>query len=122
MAKFQIKIMKQVILDTDFIVFAAKNGIDIKAELSEVCDFSFEICVLDRTLDELEGKPSESLAKALIKDFKVIETSRDKPVDELLLELEGIVVVTQDKELKEKLKKRNIEVITTRQRKFLRFV
>ena len=114
--------MKRIVLDTDFILYAIKNRIDIKAELEKICDFSFEICVLDRTFDELEGKPNYELAKALIKDFKVIETSKDRPVDDLVLELENIIVATQDRKLKEKLKKRDIGVITTRQRKFLRFV
>lgn len=114
--------MKQIILDTDFIIFAADNKIDIKSELERICDFSFEICLLDRTLDELEGKPLARLAKALVANFRVIETTRDRPVDDLLLAMDEIIVVTQDKELKEKLKKRNIPVITTRQRKFLRFV
>ncbi|MDP4012375.1 MAG: ribonuclease VapC [Candidatus Nanoarchaeia archaeon] len=114
--------MVQIILDTDFIINAAKHKIDIKTELERICDFSFEICILDRTLDELEGKPQAKLAKALIVNFKVIETSRDRPVDDLLVNFKGAIVATQDRELKEKLKKRNIGVITIRQSKFLRFV
>jgi rRNA-processing protein FCF1 len=114
--------MEKIVLDTDFILFAAKNGLDIKTELADLCDFSFEICVLDRTFDEIEGKPLADLGKALIADFKVLETSRDRTVDELLLGMDDIIVVTHDKGLKEKLKKRNTRIITTRQRKFLRFV
>lgn len=114
--------MKQIILDTDFIINAAKNKVDIKSELARICDFSFEICVLDKTLEELEGKPQAKLAKALIANFKVIETTKDKPVDDLLMDFKDVIVATQDKELKEKLKKRDIGVITIRQGKFLRFV
>lgn len=114
--------MKTIVLDTDIILEAAKNRIDIKAELDRITDYNYEICVLDKTLEELKGKRFEKLALGLIQGFRVIKTSMDKPVDELLLELESVIIATQDKELKEKLKNRNIAVITIRQKKFLRFV
>ncbi len=114
--------MKTIVLDTDFVLEAAKNKVDIKAELDRIIDYNYEICVLDKTLEELKGKKFERLALGLIQGFRVIKTGMDKPVDELLLGLKDAVVATQDRELKEKLKKRNIAVITIRQKKFLRFV
>ena len=114
--------MKRVVLDTDFILEALKNRIDVKVELARIIDYNYEICVLDRTIDELKGKKGEKLALTFIESFKVIGTTRDRSVDELLLDLDDIVVATQDKELKEKLKNRNIAIITIRQKKFLRFV
>lgn len=114
--------MKRIVLDTDFILEALKNRIDVKVELARIMDYNYEICVLDRTLDELKGKKGEKLARTFIESLKIIETSRDKSVDELLFGLNDIIVATQDRELKEKLKNRDIAVITIRQRKFLRFV
>ncbi len=114
--------MKRIVLDTDFILEALKNRIDVKVELARIMDYNYEICVLDRTLDELKGKKGEKLARTFIESLKIIETSRDKSVDELLFDLNDIIVATQDRELKEKLKNRDIAVITIRQRKFLRFV
>ncbi len=114
--------MKRIVLDTDFILEALKNRIDVKVELARIMDYNYEICVLDRTLDELKGKKGEKLARTFIEGLKIIETSRDKSVDELLFGLNDIIVATQDRELKEKLKNRDIAVITIRQRKFLRFV
>ena len=114
--------MKTIVLDTDIVLEAAKNRIDIKVELDRIIDYNYEICVLDKTLEELKGKKFEKLALGLIQGFRVIKTSMDKPVDELLLELNDVIIATQDRELKEKLKNRNIAVITIRQKKFLRFV
>ena len=114
--------MKRVVLDTDFILEALKNRIDVKVELARIMDYNYEICVLDRTLDELKGKKGEKLARTFIEGLKIIVTTRDNIVDELLFGLEDIIVATQDRGLKEKLKNRNIAVITIRQKKFLRFV
>ena len=114
--------MKRIVLDTDFILEALKNRIDVKVELARIMDYNYEICVLDRTLDELKGKKGEKLARTFIESLKIIETSRDKSVDELLFGLNDIIVATQDRELKEKLKNRDIAIITIRQKKFLRFV
>ena len=114
--------MKRIVLDTDFILEALKNRIDVKVELARIMDYNYEICVLDRTIDELKGKKGEKLARTFIESLKIIETSRDKRVDELLFGLNDIIVATQDRGLKEKLKNRDIAVITIRQKKFLRFV
>ena len=111
--------MKTIILDTDFILNCVKWKIDLKNELKRICDFSFEICVIDKTIDELKGKQNEAIALNFIKDFRIIQTLRDKPVDELILALKDVIVATQDKELKEKLKKGRFPVITIRQKKFL---
>ena len=102
---------------------AVKNRIDIGQELMRVLDFSYEICILDKSIDELEGKPLEKLVKSLIekKGFKVIKTKKNKPVDLLIFEESGkFMVATQDKLLKEKLKKANIGIITIRQNKYLK--
>src|SRR3989344_4022932 len=112
--------MKRIVLDTDFILEALKNRIDVKVELARIMDYNYEICVLDRTLDELKGKKGEKLARTFIDGLKVIVTTRDNIVDELLLALEDVIVATQDKKLKEKLKNRDIAEITIRQKKFLR--
>src|SRR3989338_7074672 len=98
--------MKRIVLDTDFILEALKNKIDVKDELARIMDYNYEICVLDRTIDELKGKRGEKLAMVFVGNLKVIVTSRDRSVDDLLLGLDDIIVATQDKELKEKLKNR----------------
>ncbi|MBI2499186.1 hypothetical protein HYV88_03000 [Candidatus Woesearchaeota archaeon] len=115
--------MKTIILDTDFILTSVKFKIDIKEQLKQLCDFNFNISYLDKTLDELKNKPNENLAKTLISNFNIIKTTRDKSVDELILDISNsnTIIATQDKELKEKLKKGKIAVITIRQKKYLVF-
>ena len=114
--------MHTVILDTDFLLQALRWKIDIREELFRILDVTFDIAILDKTLDELSGKQDKQLATAFANQLTVISTSRDKPVDDLLLGLkysEPILVATQDKDLKEKLKKSNIPVITIRKQSHL---
>ena len=113
--------MKTVILDTDFIINSVKNKIQIEASIKQLLPFRVEISILDQTLEELKNKPLENLAKKSISKFKIIKTTKDKKVDDLILNLPktGLIVATQDKKLKEKLKKGKIPVITIRQQKYL---
>ena len=116
-------VMKQVILDTDFLLQSLRLKIDLDGELGRILESSFQICILDKTLEELEGKKDEQLAKSYVERLEVIATKKDKAVDELLLEQKGnFLVATQDKELKEKLKKRNIPLITIRNKSHLELV
>src|SRR3989344_1989127 len=114
--------MHSIILDTDFILHSVENKVDIFEEIKRIADFNYKIFILDKTLDELKGKKYEKMALNLIKNrVGIIETKKDKKVDDLLLELEikNMVVCTTDKELKEKLKKRNIPVIHLRKKNHL---
>lgn len=119
--------MKKIILDTDFLLIALKHHVDIFDGLTNICDFGFEVFVVDRTFDELKGKQMEKLAVSFIENkLNVIYSSSEhkgKTVDEILLNLpfDDIIVCTQDKDLKEKLKKRKIPIITIRQKKYLAF-
>lgn len=117
--------MKTIILDTDFILISIKYKINIEEQLKQLCDFNLKICYLDKTLDEIKNKPNEKLAKEVISNFGMIETKKDKIVDELILDISkrdrNIIIATQDKKLKEKLKKGKIAVITIRQKKYLIF-
>ena len=117
--------MKTVILDTDFIINSVKNHIDIEESIKSITEYKVEVSYLDKTIDELKNKPLEKLAIKLINSFKQIKTKKDKTVDELILDLTKkdptILVATQDKELKEKLKKGKIQVISIRQQKYITF-
>lgn len=116
--------MIRIVLDTDFLLKSLENKIDIFKELSRISEFPFTVNILDKTLEELKGKKFEKLALTFIRSKKisVIKTKNDKKVDDLLLEMDNIIVATQDKELKEKLKKRKILVITIRQERYLQNV
>ncbi len=117
--------MKLIILDTDFILNSVKNHIDIENSIKQLCPYKVEISYLDKTLDELKNKSLEKLAKKVIEKFSIIITKRDKLVDDLILELvqknKNIIIATQDKKLKEKLKKGKICILTIRQQKYITF-
>lgn len=114
--------MHKIILDTDFLLHSVENKVDFFSELKKICNFNYKIYILDKTLDELKNKKNEKLIlKMLENKVEIIETSRDKGVDDLILGLnvDEIVVCTNDTKLKEKLKKRSIPTINLRQGKYL---
>ena len=112
--------MKTIILDTDFLINIAKNNIHVFDELKRICNFQYEIKIIDKTLDELKGKPKEKLIISLLesKNVKIIKTKKDKIVDELILGLKqkDLIIATQDKDLKNRVKS---PIITIRQGKYL---
>lgn len=108
--------MRTIILDTNFILECLRFKIDIFNELQRICDFHFEIAVLDKTLNELKGKPLENLALKLIEKYKILKTDSNKSVDSILLEYEEDIVATVDSELKGKLREKGIPTITIRQK------
>ena len=120
--------MKSIILDTNFIIEVLKNKIDLKGELSKICNFPFKIFVLDRIKNELDniiekqgGKNKElaKLALSYIKNLDIIETKRDN-VDEILIEMsKESIIATQDKQLKSRLKK---PFIILKQKKILELI
>ena len=120
--------MKSIILDTNFVIEILKNKIDLKGELSKICNFPFKILVLDRIKDELDniikkqgGKNKElaKLALSYIKNLGVVETKRDN-VDKILIELsKESIIATQDKQLKSRLKK---PFIILKQKKILELI
>lgn len=117
--------MKTVLIDTNFLVESAKRKIDIHSELGRILDFSFEIAILDRTMEELDeiitrGKKEGAAAKLakmilMTKRVTIIPTAGGH-TDKLLLERadENHIVATQDGELKRKLKKKGQDVVVIR--------
>ncbi|MBI3034263.1 nucleotide-binding protein [Candidatus Woesearchaeota archaeon] len=126
----------KVILDTNFLLIPGQFGVDIFSEIRRICDFSHEICILDRTVDELRGiialqkgrdKAAASLALQLVKseNARILDskTAIFKNVDKIILEIacrEKVVVATQDKLLKSGLAKLKTRVIVLRQKKYLK--
>ena len=111
--------MQKIILDTDFLINILKNRIRLQDELSRILDDNYEVYILDMTLEELKGKPNEKIAVEYAKKLKILPTAKDDTVDNLILTFKGYLIATQDKALKEKLKKAHFSIITIRQNKFL---
>lgn len=123
---------KRIILDTNFLLIPVQFKVDIFEEIKRISDFVYQLHIIDRSVEELEkiiltgdtkDKTAAKIALKLIKFKKIdkIKTTGNKNVDELILDLarKDDIVATQDKELKQKLKKRSIPIIILRQRKFL---
>ena len=116
--------MKTILIDTNFLVEIIKNRINLFSELERVCDFNFEVKVLDKTIKELEkinSKESKTGINLIKKKIKIIKTESNKIVDDILVEIsdENTIVATQDKLLKQKLKQKNIKTLIIRQKKYL---
>ncbi|MCX6708224.1 MAG: hypothetical protein NTW67_01045 [Candidatus Woesearchaeota archaeon] len=117
--------MKTILLDTNFLVECAKNRIDIHEELRRILDFSFEVAILDRTMEELDeiiarGKKEGQAAKLakmilMTKRVTVIPTEGGH-TDNLLLDKadENNIIATMDKELKQRLKRKKQDVVIMR--------
>ena len=124
--------MRQVILDTNFLLIPGQFKIDIFEELQCRLDFPFELCIVEETLFELDKiiekdknkhKIAAEIAKSLIKakHLKIL-SSEGKIVDDRLVKLSknsDVVVATQDKELRKRL---NGPKILLRQKKYIQMV
>jgi len=121
--------MKRIILDTNFLLIPAQFNIDIFSEIKRIADFPYQLCVLDKTIDELKKiqkeqrgkhKRAAKLGLDLIKKkkVKIIKTTSKKSVDDLLVQYskKGAIIATQDLGLKHRLKK---PYIILRQKKYL---
>ena len=123
--------MKKILLDTNFLMACKQFKVDIFTQIDKISDFKYGIFVLDKTLDELKkiieeqkGKNREAARIALkliaIKNIKVVKTKSDKKTDDVILDVaseDDYIVATQDKELKSRLKEKNVPMMVLRQKK-----
>jgi len=136
--KIFILSMKEIILDTNFLFIPFQFKVDIFSELAKVMNEPYEVYILEQTINELnnivktqKGKNREYALMAL----KLIEKKRikqkslymfplSKTVDDILVEIsdKNIIIATQDKELKKRLKSRGIQTIILRSKKYLELI
>ena len=112
--------MLTIIIDTDFLLDCLRWRIDINKELTRILDEPFTMTILSNTINELTGKKDGKLAKAYAEKFCTIqETNNKEPFDYIIMDQPKTWVATQDKHLKEKLKKEGFGIITIRQQHYL---
>jgi hypothetical protein len=117
----------RVVLDTNFILVPFQFGVDIKAELDRILDFKYVLCTTDSVLRELESISQEKskngrAAKAsleMAKDLAVIPSNGDADDALLALASKDTIICTNDKILKEKIKRKGAPLIYLRQKKYL---
>ena len=123
-----------VVPDTNFLLVPGQFGVDIISELSRVLDVRFKIAVPNVVLQELDvierkarGKDLMAIrmAKKLAERFEVIDIGEfgKRPIDDQIFDFavknEHVVVCTNDKGLKKRLRERGIPVVYLRSRKIL---
>ena len=127
--------MRKVILDTNFLLIPFSENVDIFSELERILDFKFEICVLDKTIDELNKIMSEQSGKnrkaadlglKLIKAkaLKIIKSKSDLNTDQFLIQKtsKNDIIATQDKILKKALLNQGHSIIVLRKKKYLNMI
>ncbi|MSR86457.1 PIN domain-containing protein [Candidatus Woesearchaeota archaeon] len=122
--------VEKIVLDTNFLLAVFELKVDIFAEIERVCDFRYELFILDRTLDEVENLIKSSLlskrraAKGALqliklKNIQILASNDSRMVDDILVDLKGYIIATVDMELKRRLRKEGIQIITIRQKKYI---
>ncbi|MAE43140.1 hypothetical protein CMO93_05175 [Candidatus Woesearchaeota archaeon] len=125
--------MKKILLDTNFLMVPYQFKVDIFSEIERICNFKYELCILDRTIEELKliierqkGKHKEAANIALqlikIKKVEIIKTNSPEHTDDVIVDhaiKKGCIVATQDKDLKRDLVNQGISVIVLRNKKTL---
>lgn len=128
--------MIKIYLDTNFLMIPAQFRVDIFEEIKRITHFPYEICVLEKSLKELEkikseqkgkDKDASKIAIGIInqkikqKSLNITSFSKDIAVDDILVELSNseTIVATQDKELKQRIKEKGGKLIVLKNKKYL---
>jgi rRNA-processing protein FCF1 len=122
----------KILLDTNFLLDTLRYKLDFS--IFETLEESVELFISSETLREIKSMANRKTkeGRLAIVALKLIETQKikivqslKKEVDEDLLALakkEGFIVATNDKDLKEKLKKENVRIICLRNKKKIEVV
>ena len=123
-----------VIPDTNFLLVPGQFGVDIIRELERVIQARFRVAVPDVVLQELDVIERKSrgrdlmavrMAKKLAERFDVVRVGRfgERPIDNQLLDFaannEHVIVCTNDRDLRRRLRERGIPVVYLRSKKIL---
>ena len=120
---------RRAILDTNFLLIPAREGVDVFGELERVVPGAVQFCVMEGSWNELESliekgsgkvKVQARLAKTVLLAKKVQMIPHEGTnVDEAILQeaKAGDVVATMDKALKQKLKAKGVDIAVLRSRR-----
>ena len=122
--------MEKIILDTNFLLAIGELNLDVFEAIRDACDFPYRIYVLRGTVEELEklikGRllskrniSSFALKVLKSKDITVLDSVSKGTVDDQLVALDGYVVATVDRELRQRLKAKQRKVLTIRQKRYV---
>ncbi|MBP1911445.1 PIN domain-containing protein [Thermococcus stetteri] len=123
-----------VVPDTNFLLVPGQFGVDIIGELHRILDVKFRVVVPNVVLDELSLIERKSrgrdlmavrMAKKLAERFETVGIGRfgERPIDDQIFDFavknERVIVCTNDKGLKKRLREKGIPVVYLRSKKIL---
>ncbi|MCF7871453.1 hypothetical protein K9L97_00280 [Candidatus Woesearchaeota archaeon] len=131
-----LKQKTKVILDTNFLLLPGEFGVDIFTEIKRISTEPIEICILDKTMQELKlmietkGQKKEGFNAKLgyimtkQKNLKTLTSSKHNYADDALVEIvsknpKKTIIATQDKELQKRIQNKKGRIITLKQNKYL---
>jgi rRNA-processing protein FCF1 len=126
--------MKKIIIDTNFLLIPGKFRIDIFSEINKIADFKYELCIIDKTIYELnkiinneelnmKDKLNAKIGLHLVESNKVkkIESSEDNVDDAIVSAADkNTVVATSDKELKRRLREKGVKILNLMKKQYLK--
>jgi len=118
---------KKILLDTNFMVAPFEMSISIFDELDRLYPVN-TVYTLDDAVEEAKsiesGKYKELVPKLLESEsVEILETEGDGSVDDLLVELaDEFVIATNDRELQQRLREKDAEMVIIRSRSHLEAV
>ncbi|MEE9525390.1 MAG: PIN domain-containing protein [Candidatus Woesearchaeota archaeon] len=112
--------VRKIILDTNFLLIPSQFNVDIFAEIDRIMLDKYQIFTLDKVIDELKvltkdkkQKQRDKLAAKLglmlvkAKKVKILKTKAGN-ADDILAEIKGYIIATQDMALKRRIKGKKI--------------
>jgi len=120
--------MKKIILDTNFLTIPYQFNVDIFEEINRIMEEDYELITLDKVVEELKKmkKGKDTIAARIglelieKKNIKVIKTD-EKKVDNAIVKLadKNTTVATNDRDLRRRLKNKNVKVLYLRSKKHI---
>jgi rRNA-processing protein FCF1 len=122
--------MKRIILDTNFLTVPYQLKVDIFEEIDKLMEEDYELATLNGVIEELKklskSKGRDSIAAQIAlelikrKNVKIINTE-EKKVDSAILKIadENTIIATNDKNLRKKIKNKNLKALYLRSKKRL---
>ncbi len=123
-----------VIPDTNFLLVPGQFGVDVFSELRRILDVRFKIAVPNVVLQELEVIERKSrgkdlmairMAKKLAERFERVDIGEfgKRPIDDQIFEFavknKRVIICTNDKGLKRRLREKGVPVVYLRSKKIL---
>ena len=127
---------QKVILGGNFLLIPGQFNVNVFAEIEHVLGKSVKLCIIDKTIEELNkitvlGKAKDQAAAKLgmalagshlkQKSLKILPSFPNKSVDDPIVAKPNkkIYIATQDKELQRRVKEKGGQIIKLKQKKYL---